>query len=182
MPLIIIITGKLLILKIKQRFKIFFFYSGLLVLTVHFILVFFYALPVQTKNKLTFFSQAYVYPFFHQNWSLFAPVPDSNYQLIAVYDKGARKKDIFAEIVHTHQSNRLAGMGPLVLAFSNSIHYFEKNTLLLDRLNGPIKNDTYFSIIEHEVRNYLSHSENIKDQKIKLLLLVENARTGAKRA
>ncbi|MES2679971.1 MAG: DUF5819 family protein [Bacteroidota bacterium] len=152
-----------------------------MVLSIHFILVFFYALPVYAQNRLSFFSQVYVYPFFHQNWSLFAPVPDSNYQLIAVYENGLQKKDVFTEIVNKHQDNRFAGNGALVLAFSNSIHYFEKNVLLKNKLNGPITDDPYFSIIEHEVQNYLHHSEKISDQKIKIILLVENAKTGAKR-
>lgn len=139
-------------------------------------------MPFATKNKFTSFSQRYVYPFFHQNWSLFAPAPDSNYQLFVQYEKnGIQKKDLFTEIVTKHQANRLAGYGPLVLAFSNSIHYFEKNTILTDKLNGPVAGDNYFEMIEYEVANYLRTTEKITPQKIKLFLVVENVLSGKQR-
>jgi len=155
---------------------------GIAFLIGHFTFIFFYALPFGTKNKFTFFSQAYVYPFFHQNWNLFAPVPDSNYRLFVEYRKeSVHKTDLFSDLVAKHQSNRLAGYGTLVLVFSNSIHYFEKNTGLLSSLNGPVVNDEYFMIIEHEVNNYLVTIEKIKPQKIKITLVVENVLTKKQR-
>jgi hypothetical protein len=142
----------------------------------------FYALPFHPQNKFTFFSQKYVYPFFHQNWNLFAPVPDSNYHLLVRYQKnGSQTKDILNEIVLKHQSNRFAGIGPLVLAFSNSIHYFEKNTNRLEKLNGPISGNEYFEIIEHEAYNYLVNSEKINAQRVKVFLIVDNVASHQRR-
>jgi hypothetical protein len=93
---------------------------------------------------------------------------------VSYQKNGIHKKDVFNEIVIKHQSNRLVGMGPLVLAFSNTIHYFEKNTGRLEKLNGPISGDKYFEILEHEARNYLINTEKIEPQLVKLFLVVEN--------
>jgi hypothetical protein len=93
---------------------------------------------------------------------------------VSYQKNGIHKKDVFNEIVIKHQSNRLTGMGPLVLAFSNSIHYFEKNTNKLEKLNGPISGDEYFKMIEHEAFNYLANGEKIEQQKVRLFLIVEN--------
>jgi len=73
-----------------------------------------------------------------------------------------------------HQSNRLAGYGPLVQVFSNSIHYFEKNTKLQKALNGPMQNDLYFQMIEKSALNYLKATRNPEIDKIKVWLLVQN--------
>lgn len=145
-------------------------------------LVIFYALPFKSNNKLTFFSQVYVRPFFHQNWNLFAPAPQSNYRLLAVYNDGKiNKRDVFTEILSKHQTNRLAGYGPLLLAFSNGIHYFENNTPLRNSINGPVKNDPYFSMLEHSVKNYLLNTRKTITEEVKIILIVDNADTHEER-
>ena len=154
----------------------------MLLFLMHFTFVFFYAFPFKAKNKLAFFSQAYVYPLFQQNWNLFAPVPDANYRLFVAYEKsGKQSVDLFTQIVTQHQTNRLSGCGPLVLAFSNSIHYFEKNTAFQANLNGPIVNDLNFSIIEHAAYHYLRSRQKISAQKIKLILVVDDVQTNQQR-
>jgi hypothetical protein len=143
---------------------------------LHFSLIFIYAnSPVTIKNKWEYYAQWYVYPFFHQNWNLFAPPPDTNYKLFAEFESnGIQRADIFNEVLIEHQSNRLKGYGPLVLAFANSIHYFEKNTKLVSEFNGPITNDLYFKIVEYTANKYLKYAHNITGDKIKLVLVVED--------
>src|SRR5947208_757192 len=77
--------------------------------------------------KPNFCSVFYSYPFFNQNWSLFVPPPNCNYNLY-VYRKEDKSqcKDLFSEILIKHQKNRLKGNQALLTALSNSIHYFEK--------------------------------------------------------
>ncbi len=131
---------------------------------------------------MDYYAEWYVYPFFHQSWSLFVPAPNTNYHLYAEYeDHGPKRKDVFEEILLNHQRNRLKGYGPLVIAFTNSIHYFEKNTELLQPLNGPVKNDLYFKMVENSTLQYLKNTlqENIKEVKIKLV--VESIDTGKSR-
>lgn len=145
-------------------------------LLLHFTLVLVYANQFGAdKNKLDHYAQWYVYPFFHQNWNLFVPPPDTNYQLFAWDGNTAmERRDLFSEILLKHQKNRLAGYGSLLLAFANSIHYFEKNTDMTQDLNGPVKNNLYFKMIEHSALNYLRHTRNISGTNIKLILVVEN--------
>jgi hypothetical protein len=160
----------------KDRYKIIVLCLGLAVLAVHFMLLGIYANPLgQARNRISFLAYNYSYPFFHQNWNLFAPAPDCNYSLLALYeDQGPQVLDVFNEIVRKHQANRLAGHEPLVLAFSNSIHYFEKNSPLQNSLNGPVKNDLNFNILERAVKNYLVHTRHIRVQPLKLILVVDN--------
>jgi hypothetical protein len=123
-----------------------------------------------------------VYPYFNQGWNLFVPPPDCNYRLFAEYEnKGTRKKDIFQEVLLQHQNNRFKGYGPLLLAFSNSIYYFEKTTELQKQLNGPVLRDSYFEIIENTALNYLRATEHKKIEKAKLLLVIENINSGTSR-
>jgi hypothetical protein len=152
-------------------------------LCLHFILVLIFANPyVKVKHKLDYYAEWYIHPYFAQNWNLFAPAPDTNYRLFVEYeDQGIKKADLFQEILLKHQSNRFKGYGPLLLAFSNSIHYFEKGTGLQKKLNGPVKNDQYFTIVETSALNYLRSTRQIKSDKIKIYLLVLDVNSGAQR-
>jgi hypothetical protein len=145
------------------------------ILFLHFALVIIYANPFSSKNgKFDSYAKWYVYPWFHQAWNLFVPPPDCNYKLLARYENsGNQCADIFNEIVLKHQTNRLRGYGPVLIAFVNSIHYFEKNATQKD-INGPVTNDINFKILEHAVLNYINHTRNLHLSKIKLILLVEN--------
>lgn len=59
---------------------------------------------------------------------------------------------MFNELLIKHQTNRLGGYEPILLALSNSIHYFEKSTILK---SGKVTNDKNFTIVQHFVKNYL---------------------------
>lgn len=157
--------------------------AGLLALALHMLLLAIYANPLsRTGNRISLLAYNYVYPFFHQNWNLFAPVPESNYQLLALYNDGQPEVlDVFNEIVQAHRANRLAGYEPLVVAFSNSIHYFEKNCPGQQALNGPVKNDLNFTILERAVRGYLKETRQLRQMPIRLFLLVDNIHTQKRR-
>lgn len=150
-------------------------------------LVFVYAGPFATRgSKASFLAYAYVYPYFHQNWDLFAPVPENNYRLIAEYEEnGLQRRDVFAELVQKHQANRLLGYEPLVIAFSNSIHYFEAGSPLQQAVNGPVKNDLNFMILERAVRSYLKQHNKAGGlggpELLRLIVVVENAGSGGQR-
>ncbi|MCE3228385.1 MAG: hypothetical protein K0S32_2936 [Bacteroidetes bacterium] len=138
---------------------------GITAVIVHFSLLFFYAF---VPNR---YSSFYVYPYFYQDWRLFVPAPDSNYKLYATYDdSGAKTTDVFTELMNKHQSNRASGNEPLMIALSNSIHYFEKVTdpgKITDTKEG-----TKFSLVEKFARNYIEETRNIKLNQLKLILVV----------
>ncbi|WP_317899244.1 DUF5819 family protein [Aurantibacillus circumpalustris] len=151
---------------------------------VHFGLVAIHANPYPiSKSKLDYYAEWYSYPFFTQNWNLFAPVPNTNYKLFVEYEDKEygshriQKKDIFQEILFKHQTNRLKGYGPLLLAFSNSIHYFEKNTDKIKSLNGPILNAPYFDILKNSALNYIRSTQKTKIEKMKMILYVQSVDT-----
>jgi hypothetical protein len=136
-------------------------------LLLHFLLVTVYAnKPTTNRTKIDYYASFYVYPYFHQNWNLFVPPPSSNYSLIAYTDKG--EIDIFKTILTKHRNNRFAGNEPLVIALTNSIHYFEKN---VTTKNCKITDDKNFKIIEHFVKNYLAEK---KTDAFKLILLTSD--------
>jgi hypothetical protein len=106
---------------------------------------------------------------------MFVPAPVNNYRLFVDFNCGGRQRyDLFQQVTLAHQENRFSGYEPLVLAFSNSIHYFEHAAKLRGKLNGPIKNDLYFSIIEHSARNYIRVKHHCDPQDLKLLLMVSS--------
>ncbi len=157
--------------------------AGLLALALHMLLLAIYANPLsRTGNRISLLAYNYVYPFFHQNWNLFAPVPESNYQMLALYNDGQPEVlDVFGEIVQAHQANRLSGHEALVVAFSNSLHYFEKNSPLQQSLNGPVMNDFNFTILERAVKGYLRQTLRIRQDSVRLFVIVDNVHTRQRR-
>lgn len=152
---------------------------GSFALTIHFGSVFIYSKPIDSqKQKVEFYAQAYVYPYFHQNWNLFVPIPDANYKLFCEFENNGKQiVDLFEEITIKHQTNRLLGFDPLIVAFSNSFHFFESNDQYKKIMNGPIQNDLNFSMIEHAAKNYLEYTRKIKIQKVKLMLVTQQTFT-----
>lgn len=181
---IFLIFGEIyLISVIRLPFKIIILSLGLFALIVHFTIVLIYANPIaHSKVKIDYWAQAYVYPFFEQGWNLFVPAPSTNYKLYAEFENhGKQQADVFNEIVVQHQANRLKGYGPLLLAISNGIHYFEKTTSARKKVNGPIAGDAYFDIVEHFAKNYIQHTRHVCLEKIKLILIVEEITSKEKR-
>jgi hypothetical protein len=145
-------------------------------------MIFIYASPVKIETgKPLYLANAYVYPYFYQNWNLFVPVPESNYQLFVKEAKDKNYKDVFSEVLTKHQSNRLLGYEPLVIGFSNCIHYFEKNSELQNTLYGPISADANFDILMHATKSYLQHKQNKKVDSLQLILVVSDVEDGKQR-
>ena len=45
-------------------------------------------------------------------------------------------------------------------------------------LNGPVKNDLYFEMLENSAKNYIQGSRNISVKEIKMYLCVEDISSG----
>jgi hypothetical protein len=142
----------------------------------HFVMVLIYVNPfAQGQKRQDYWAQYYVYPFFQQRWDLFVPPVDNNYMLFAGED--SVRVNIFREINEMHQSNRFQGYEYILQAFANSIFMFEKNTPLQLKLNGPIKDDVRFKIIEHAAEAYLRKTGRLNKGPVKLMLVVYNVLT-----
>ncbi len=145
------------------------------ILLMHFVMVWLYVNPFQKEAERSFWGQWYCTPFFSQGWTMFIPVPENNYMIFVDYEVNGEKKrdEIFADLVRTHRSNRLAGYEPLVVAFNNSIHFFEYNTTLQKNLNGPVRNDLYFDIIRHSAKQYTKHICKCEPANFRMILLIK---------
>lgn len=154
------------------RFKMILLSAGLLFALLHFgLLLLQHTLPVSKTSRFYYASRAYE-NFFHQSWNVFVPPPDSNYKLYVQFEKnGVQKKDLFEEIKLKHQSNRLGGYEPLLLLLSNCITGFEKSTALQAAINGPVKQDINFAMIEQAAKGYVANTYRAPLQK--LILVVE---------
>jgi len=159
--------------------------AGLVLLLLHFSIICIYASPFNRtglKANAAYAATYYAYPYFHQDWNLFAPPPNTNYQLFVQFEnEGSIKREIFKDLLLQHQSNRFKGLEPLVITFANSIHFFEKSTQLKQTINGPVTGDINFTILEHSVKKYLQHQYKGKIQSLKLYLFVTNIETKAQR-
>jgi hypothetical protein len=150
-------------------------------LALHFTLVTITAVSPDTSSKLRFIAWYYNYPFFQQNWNLFVPPPSNNYNLYASFEcEGQKNLDVFSDILQRH-SNRLAGYEPLVIAVSNSIYYFDANYKKPSSLNGPVRNDERFRMLEHFSQNYLEHLFRKKVNNLKLILVISSVKNKEQR-
>lgn len=164
---------------IKNSVKLALTWIGLFSLIIHFGFAFVYSKPIAVqKGKLDYYSQGYIYPYFHQNWNLFVPIPESNYKLVCEFENnGLQKVDVFAEIRIAHQTSRLKGYEPLLVAFTNSIYFFEKNTKQQEAINTSFVSDLSFKIIERAAQNYLEYTRKIKITKLKVILVISQSIT-----
>lgn len=145
-------------------------------LCLHFFLLCIYTFPFQPQSKtsINYYAQWYTYPFFNQSWNLFVPAPNTNYRCFVSYDyKGNHRVDLMEEVLNNHQFNRLKGYSSLVLILANSMHYFEKNTSFNSKLNGPVKSDLNFTILENSAKNYIEISRGYKVSNFKLILCAQ---------
>jgi hypothetical protein len=145
--------------------------AGIFALVFHFTMTISYAGPVSIPAIPSF---RYIYPFFQQSWNLFVPTPVSNYRLFVEFDcDSLHRFDLFGKIVTAHSENRLKGYEPVLISFSNSLHYFEHTTPLKEPLNGPVSADPYFKMIEYSARNYLRQTYHCGIDTLKIILVVE---------
>ncbi len=119
--------------------------------------------------KPNVYSNFYTNPFFEQNWNLFVPPPNSNYNLFVINENNVTE-DVFNEIVEQHQRNRLSGYEPLVIAISTAIHYFEKEALEQNFNGGEVKNNQKFMILQRVVKNYLQDKKHANLKEVKIIL------------
>ena len=123
----------------------------------------------------------YSYPYFHQNWSLFVPPPNCNYNLYVYDENKTLSSDLFSEILISHHENRLKGYEFMLTALSNSIHYFEKEAESQKFNGGKVGKNEKFKIIEKIAKNYLTNTNNINAENVKIILTVSPIDGGKQR-
>jgi hypothetical protein len=134
-------------------------------LCFHFCLIFIYASPFKLKSKkLKFISWYYTYPYFHQQWSLFAPTPEKHIALYVRYktnNNWSAWENLLQKHINQHQANVLMGNEATVLLYSNSLIYLI-NTLNSDKqVYTREPTDVNFQIVKHEVQNDINSQNQI---------------------
>lgn len=165
-----------------QKAKIILSVCVLFSIVVHFVLVFAFINPVKrAEGRFHYYAMFYLYPFFDQGWNLFAPVPHSNYHLYVKYKQGSEIKqfDLVDHIQNHHASNRLGGYETLSLALSNSIHNFEYSTSLHEKINGPIRDDINYLVVQHFANAFVNALSDGQAKDLHFILMITNVETNA---
>ena len=129
-------------------------------LVFHFFLVLVYCSPVKLESsKLNLISQKYVYPLFHQSWSLFVPTPkvqNEIYVRVNVKNESKKWRIVFPTIYSSKYKHVIFGNDAIALLFSNSLTYAlnempNKSAVF----NGPM-NNLSFNILIKAVKKYIA--------------------------
>lgn len=130
-------------------------------LCLHFCILSYYISPFKISSvKLQYLSAYYVYPFFHQQWALFAPIPKKRMALYVRYklnNQWSDWKNTLQKQINLHQANVTAGNEINVLLFTNSLTYFFNSQQVEKQVYTEEIEDFNFQIIKYEVENEISH-------------------------
>ena len=134
------------------------------VLFGHFMVIGMYSSPLSEKTlKPKAISQAYVYPFFHQDWGLFVPSPKCQFELYyrMKSDSGwSSWNNVFLVVMNKRRNNRLLGHEAEVLLFSNSMNYVCHTLSSVSKCYLKEPQDINFKILKHEVISYIQNDGN----------------------
>lgn len=146
------------------------------ILFFHFIFILIYASPVKSINsKLVGYSQKYVYPYFHQSWSLFVPTPTTN-NILFVKTKSNPKWQVLFPL---RKKNRFIGNDAISLLFSSAIVYELSKLPCKSTFYKYKPSNIEFEILNKEITALLKQQYNLKaSDSFDLLLLSSNNKEG----
>lgn len=152
------------------KYCIAFCFSGILVF--HFVFILIYTSPIKSTNsKLVGYSEKYVYPYFHQSWSLFVPTPTTN-NILYVKTKSNPKWQVLFPL---RLKSRFIGNDAISLLFSNAIIYELSNLPPESTYYKYKPSNIEFEILNKEITALLKQHYNLKAyDSFDLLLLCSN--------
>jgi hypothetical protein len=150
------------------------------IVSIHFFLITIYCAPFKITNpKLNFISQLYVYPLFHQTWSLFVPAPVSKRQLFVRYktkNEFGVWKDVLNDEVMRHKQKVVLGKEAVILLLSNAMVY---ELIYLNKQNSVVfkipPSHSEFKVLNFEINNYLKNHLQVLPSTNYEILLVSNS-------
>ena len=144
-------------------------------LTVHFfsVIVYSYPYPANDGSKLRFYVFPYVYPYFHQSWSLFVPVPKENFNVYVKHDE-QDWEDLFSKVYSSHQSNRLGGHEALMLALSNSLRYYASSVSETSGLEKDDDSNINFIVLKKIIASYYMVKNGEAPKNIQVIIRIKN--------
>lgn len=149
-------------------------------LCVHFSMVIIFAAPLQIKKqKISYISSFYCYPFFQQSWGLFVPAPNSERQLFVRYKTSngwSEWEDILQQEYLHHRENRLAGNETIVLLLSNSTHYAASDMGGKQCVYQEMSSKKELQVLNHEINQYLKNKYELR-QNTEYEVLITNKKS-----
>jgi hypothetical protein len=139
-----------------------------------------YAYPFkdEDKERFDFYTTTYCYPYFYQDWRLFTPCPNYNFQIYASYDvNGMRTYAAPLQEVLEHK-NLFNGGEFLKLSFTAAEGYlaYEANMQNAEIRYFPIGKN-YF-VLQTIVKNYLQHMHGAEIKDLKMLVVLKEIKNG----
>jgi hypothetical protein len=142
-------------------------------LTVHFFAVIVYAFPVKNENRLKAYVFPYIYPYFHQDWSMFVPVPKENYNVYIKYDS-KEWSDLLFEINLAHQRNRLAGNEALLFSLANGMRYYAASIKEVSQREEDNSSNVNFLVLRKIITEYIRKKDPGECKNIQVILRIQD--------
>jgi hypothetical protein len=150
-------------------------------LIVHFVAVLIYTWPKEeTASKYYNYGFTYVYPYFHQSWALFIPVPKHNFHVYVKYkvrNEPVNWHDLFYDLNSAHQKNRFAGYESLLLALTNSLRYYASSVGEKTKLENPDNGNVNYTVLRKIIHNYLTHYEGADAKGMIIIIGIKSTET-----
>lgn len=132
--------------------------------------------PANEGSKLKGYSYTYIYPYFHQSWSMFVPIPKQNY-IIYIRDEEHDWEDVFAMTLNDHQSNRLNGNENLFLSLVSGVHYYASTV----NGNSMIKLDEgcspYLRVLEKVLVGYMISKHGKRPVQMETIIKIHDVKS-----
>ncbi len=142
-------------------------------LAAHFTAIFLYTLPTTSENKFKYLVFPYVYPYFHQDWRMFAPIPKQNFNVFVKCDN-EEWEDLFYTINSVHQKNRLAGNEALLLALSNSLRYYASSVEEKTKTETDDQSNVNYVVLRKIITNYLIHKNGTAAKHVQIIIGIKD--------
>ena len=144
-------------------------------LVTHFTGIFVYAFPSENENKLKSYVYPFVYPYFHQSWGMFVPIPKQNYNIYVKYE-GSEWQDVFNEIVLEHQKGRLRGYENISLALSSAIRYYASSVKRENTVGRDDGQNVNLSVIRKMITQYLTLNAEGTPKNLKMIIRIKDVK------
>ncbi len=146
-------------------------------LCVHFICIMDYAAPVKLPGVIKAAGNMYCYPYFHQQWTVFVPAPNKQFDLM-IRNGSGNKWQPWTNITSRLMKRRSAFLGREVevLLITNSINYVaydlgEKDQVFYEKPDLPS-----FKVLERAAKYYFRNFRCWKGGKAYELLLITRSK------
>lgn len=136
-----------------------------------------YAFPGKEEYKLKYYVFPYIYPYFHQDWSMFVPVPTQNFN-VYVRMNGEDWQDVIHDLNMKHQANRFGGNETSLLALTSALRFYsstiekEKSQIISDD-----NSNLNFEVVERIIKGYLVSKDKERLDGMEIIIRIRYVNT-----